>query len=104
MCSVPTSWFQWASGALLLRIAVQPGAAKNQIAGLHGDLLKVRIHAPPVDGKANRALLEFLADEFATPRSRVGVIRGDTSRAKTVRIVSPVQLPVQLTMLGLTPS
>jgi uncharacterized protein len=103
MCSASTNWFQWADGALLLRVAVQPGATKSQITGLHGDLLKIRIHAPPVDGKANRALIEFLADEFATPRSRVGVIRGDTSRAKTVRIASPAQLPAQLTALGLTP-
>jgi uncharacterized protein len=97
-------WFRWSEGALLLHIATQPGAATSQVVGLHGGLLKIRIHAPPVDGKANRALVDFLAAAFATPRSRVSVLRGETSRSKTVRIDRPLHCPDELVALGLTPA
>ena len=98
----PTAaWFRWADEALILEIATQPGAAKNQFAGLHGGALKIRIHAPPIDGKANRGLIEFLAREFATPRSRITIVRGAANRAKTVCINAPATLPDCLTALGL---
>ena len=81
---------------------IQPGASECQFAGLHGNLLKIRIRAAPVDGKANSALIEYLANEFATPRTRIGLIRGATSRTKTLRIDQPRTLPAKLLLLGLT--
>lgn len=101
--SASMAWHRWQDGALLLEIAVQPGASASSVAGLHGGRLKVRIQAPPVDGKANRALIKFLAGEFATPRSRIEIVRGDSGRAKTVRIDRPVTLPSALMELGLAP-
>lgn len=95
------SWYRWQEGALLLDLAIQPGASQSRIAGLHGEHLKIRIQAPPVDGRANRALIEFLAAAFDTPRGRISVLRGDASRTKTVRIDRPATLPAELTALGL---
>lgn len=78
---------------MTLDLQVQPGAARDEWVGPHGDRLKVRISAPAVDGRANRHLIDYLAETFAVPRSRVTLLRGETGRAKTVRIDSPAQLP-----------
>lgn len=75
-----------ADGSLRLEVHVQPGAKTTEAVGLHGDRLKVRLAAPPVDGKANDALLAFVAESLGVPRSAVTVVRGQTSRQKTVGI------------------
>ena len=81
------SWYaQAADGSLILTLHIQPGARKTEIAGLHGGALKIRLAAPPVDGKANAALLGFLAKTCAVPKSAVELISGETSRAKRVRL------------------
>jgi uncharacterized protein (TIGR00251 family) len=84
---------RWDGGDLLLDLHVQPGATRSALVGSHGDALKVRIAAPPVDGRANRALITFLADLFAVPRSRVLIERGTGGRSKRVRVVAPGHLP-----------
>jgi uncharacterized protein (TIGR00251 family) len=84
---------RWQGTVLTLDLQVQPGAARDEWVGPHGDRLKVRISAPAVDGRANRHLIDYLAETFAVPRSRVTLLRGETGRAKTVRIDSPAQLP-----------
>lgn len=68
-----------------LDVRVQPRSSRNQVA-LVGDVVKVWLTAPPTDGQANAALLALLADRLAIPKSNVEVIRGHTSRNKTVRI------------------
>lgn len=73
-------------GAWLLHVHVQPGVKSTEAAGLHGDRLKVRLAAPPVDGKANKALIEWAADYFGVAKSAVELVRGQTSRQKTLRI------------------
>ncbi len=65
---------------------VQPGASKTQIAGMHDGLIKVRLAAPPVDGAANQALLEFVAKRLKISKSRVRVVSGLTSRRKVLEI------------------
>ena len=69
-----------------LSIRVIPNAPRNQIVGRLGSDIKVKIHAPPLDGRANEELCEFLADQLNVPRRAVTLVRGDTSRQKTVRI------------------
>jgi uncharacterized protein (TIGR00251 family) len=69
-----------------LSVRVHPGARKNGVTGVHADALKIALTAPPVDGKANEALIAFLADSLHLPRARVALLAGATSRAKTVRI------------------
>ena len=76
-----------------LRLHVQPGAKRTGFAGRHGDALKFRLAAPPVDGRANEALLAFLAEAFGVPQRQVAIVRGETSRQKTVRIVAPARRP-----------
>lgn len=63
-----------------------PRASKNQIAGVEGDAVKIRLNAPPVEGKANDALIEFLADMLDLSRSQIEIMTGHTSRHKVVRV------------------
>jgi uncharacterized protein len=82
-----TPWLQMTSkGDLLLTVHVQPGAKTTACAGVHGDALKIRLHAPPVDGKANQALIAWLAKTLGCPQSAIELIRGQTSRRKTLSI------------------
>jgi uncharacterized protein (TIGR00251 family) len=67
-------------------IKVHPRARKNAITGVMGDALKLALTAPPVEGKANQAVIEFFADLFQIPRSSVTIASGETSRNKVVRI------------------
>jgi uncharacterized protein (TIGR00251 family) len=71
---------------LILEVRVQPRASRNEFAGLHGDRVRIRLQAPPVDGRANAALVEFLADAFGVPRASVIVEHGLAGRDKRVRI------------------
>ena len=68
-------------------VKVQPRARKNAITGVVGDALKLALTAPPVDGRANQAAVEFLADFFEITRSSVTIASGETSRNKVVRII-----------------
>lgn len=70
----------------LLEVRVQPRAARTEFAGTMGERLRIRLHAPPVDGRANAALCEFVAAECGLPKSRVTLERGTTSRDKCVRL------------------
>jgi uncharacterized protein (TIGR00251 family) len=78
---------------LILQLQVQPGASRDEIVGPHGKRLRVRITVPPVDGKANRHLIDWLASLFDVPRSNVTLLRGETGRAKTVRVDTPTTMP-----------
>ena len=75
-------WLTDTPAGAVLNLRIVPRAAKNAIQGEHGDALKVRLCAPPVDGAANAALVEFLAETFALPRARVQLLSGATSRTK----------------------
>ena len=75
-----------ADGGLLLRLHVQPRAAHNQVAGLQGEALKLRLTSPPVDGKANKAVIATLARLLELPKSCLSLRSGLQSRTKTVRI------------------
>lgn len=88
-----SSFWRWQGDTLLLALHLQPGASRNEFAGIHGERLKIRIAAPPVDGKANAQLIAFLADAFAVPKTQVIIERGDGSRQKTVRIEGPQRMP-----------
>ena len=97
---VERSWISiGADGAITLTVHAQPGAKRTEVAGVHGQgaqaRLKVRLGAPPVDGKANTELLRFLADAFGVPARNVTLVRGTSSRRKQVRINAPVARPDQ---------
>ncbi|MBP5996824.1 MAG: YggU family protein [Azonexus sp.] len=75
-----------ADGRITLTLHIQPGAKKTETAGLHGEALKIRLAAPPVDGKANEALLRFVAETLGLPKSAVSLKSGQTSRRKVLEI------------------
>ncbi|MBP8262571.1 DUF167 domain-containing protein [Pseudomonas fluvialis] len=87
------SYFRWDGADLLLDCHLQPKASKDEFAGLHGERLKIRISAPPIDGRANAQLLAFIAKAFGVAKSQVSLDSGDSSRQKRVRIQAPRQLP-----------
>ena len=72
--------------ACTLELKIIPNAPRDEIAGWLGDALKVKVHAPALEGRANDALLEFLAGKLSLPRRAVTLVRGDKSRHKVVRI------------------
>ena len=73
-------------GGVLLKVRLQPRASKNEVCGLHGDALKVRLTAPPVEGEANRACVQFVAELVGVPRGQVEITSGHKSRDKTLKI------------------
>jgi len=83
-----SDWLRLAAdGSLVLSLHIQPGAKRTGFAGLHGEAMKIRLAAPPVDGKANAALCAFLAEFCGVAKSAVVLVSGETSRTKRVRVV-----------------
>jgi uncharacterized protein (TIGR00251 family) len=87
----------------IVAVRVHPGARKNSVTGIHADAVKIALTAPPVEGKANEALIEFFAETLRLPKSRVAIIAGPASRSKKLRItgrsaaeVAAVLFPVEL--------
>jgi uncharacterized protein (TIGR00251 family) len=77
---------QESAKGIVFAVKVQPRARRNAITGVVGDALKLALTAPPVDGRANQAVVEFLAELFEIPRASVTITSGETSRNKVVRI------------------
>lgn len=87
------NFYQWQGEDLCLRVLLQPKASSNEFVGVQENRLKIRLTAPPVDGKANQQLIEFLAKQFKVPKRQVAIERGELARQKWVRINSPTYLP-----------
>ncbi len=82
----PATFLKETAGGTLLSVKLQPRASKNEIGAPLGDELKIKVTAPPVDAAANQALVEFLADKLDCSRGKVELIRGHTSRHKTIML------------------
>lgn len=91
---MPDGMLRCDGDALLLKLRVHPGAKRSSVNGIFGNALKIDLQAPPVDGKANAALLKFLAGELQIPKAAVSLKSGDCSRDKVVRIsgITPEQI------------
>ena len=76
------------AATLRLQVRLQPRAARTRILGRHGDAIRVQVHAPPVAGAANAALIDLLADTLAVPRRAIRILHGLSSRDKLVEIQS----------------
>ena len=102
MADSGSSWIRYdaASRRIALTVRVQPNARRNEIAGLHGDSLKVRIAAPAVDNKANAALIEFLSETLDVPKFSIAIRRGATGRRKIVEITGGPELAGKLAALA----
>ena len=79
-------WLQETKDGVVLTVKAVPRAAKSEIAGADDEWLRVRVKAPPVDGKANEALVKFFAEFFSLPKGAVAIISGDTARLKRIKI------------------
>ena len=73
-------------GGAVFAVKIHPRAKKNAITGSVGDALKLAVTAPPVDGRANDACIEFFANLFLVPRSSITIASGESSRRKVIRI------------------
>ncbi len=86
MSEAPVLAITTRGSAVRFAVRVQPRASRAGVEGVHGDALKVRVHAPPVEGAANAAVVEVLAAALDLPRRSVRIVSGDTSRSKVVEV------------------
>jgi uncharacterized protein (TIGR00251 family) len=86
MAPVQPDWYRRSGETIMLTLHVQPGAKRSEITGLHGGALKIRLAAPPIEGRANDALLKFIAGLFAVPLRNTELKQGGQSRHKAVAV------------------
>lgn len=86
-------WHQLSGERLLLTLYIQPNASRTEVAGRHGDALKIKVAAPAVEDKANQELRKFLGKIFKVPPSRVTLRHGERGRRKIVEINKPQRGP-----------
>ena len=91
-----SEWYRRNGDVLTLTLHVQPGAKRTDVAGLHGEALKIRLAAPPIEGRANEALLKFIAESFGVPMRQVELKQGGQSRHKVVAITGSKVEPESL--------
>lgn len=89
-------WYRRTGDVVTLTLHVQPGAKRSEISGLHGDALKLKLAAPPIEGRANEALLKFIAGLFGVPLRQVELKQGAQSRHKVVTITGSSVEPESL--------
>lgn len=86
----------WRDQVLICKLRLRPGGGRTAFAGQIGDRLRVRVTAPPLEGRANAALVKFLARQFRVARSRVRLVAGEFARDKVVEIDRPAALPEEI--------
>lgn len=95
------AYFEKKNGTIILNVRVTPRASKDEIQGIVGDRLKVRIMAPPLEGKANAQLVKFLSRRLKIPRAHIEILSGESGRDKRIRISDPPDdLPAVLLSIG----
>ncbi len=91
------TYYKWQEKDLILYAQIQPKSSKDEVVGIMGENLKIKITAPPIDGKANEHLCRFIAKVFDVPKSQVMILKGETNKIKTILIKQPQQLPNWIT-------
>ena len=91
-----SAFYLWENKDLILTCKLQPKASQDEIVGEHGNHLKIRITAPPIDGKANQHLVKFLAKAFGTAKGNISIENGELGRVKVIRIGEPKKIPAKL--------
>ncbi|PJD94956.1 MAG: YggU family protein [Legionella sp.] len=89
-------WYEYKNDVIRLNLYIQPGAKSNEISGLHDGALKIRLNAPPIEGRANEALIKYLAKCFDVPSKQIKLIRGEKSRRKTFEITGSLIDPSKI--------
>ena len=88
-----SDWYRRAGERLVLEVHVQPGAARTEVAGLHDGRLKLRLGARAIDGRANAALVEFIAARLGVAKRDVTIESGASSRHKRVQVIGAIRAP-----------
>ncbi|KTD39302.1 hypothetical protein Lnau_0069 [Legionella nautarum] len=86
-------WYKSDAESLTIYIYVQPGAKSTEIVGIYDDALKIRLNTPAIEGRANVALLKFIARQFDVPLRQVSLVRGEKIRRKTLKIIGTAVEP-----------
>ena len=94
------AWIDARKDGVVIALRVQPGARRTAIAGLHGGRLKVAVATPPTEGRANAALLAFLAERLGIPKSALSILTGAGSREKRIAVPSSVSLAAVVAALS----
>lgn len=89
-------WYEYKNDVIRLNLYIQPGAKSTEISGLHDGALKIRLNAPPIEGRANEALIKYLAKCFDVPSKQIKLIRGEKSRRKTFEITGSLKDPSKI--------
>jgi uncharacterized protein len=89
-------WYNQESNFVTINVYVQPGAKRTEIVGFYGEALKIRLASPPVEGRANEALLKYIAQLFDVPSRQVELKRGDKSRNKKIVITDSKIEPLSI--------
>lgn len=97
-----SDWYKWDGEDLIITVRAQPNSSKDIITPPENDIVKVKIKAPPVDGKANSHLIKFLSKSFGTPKSKIVILNGETSKSKRIKIPSPKKIPGVLSEIRLS--
>ncbi|HYC43712.1 MAG TPA: DUF167 domain-containing protein [Noviherbaspirillum sp.] len=79
-------WCSVASGVIRISVQITPNAKKSEVIGVLDDVLKIRLQAQPIEGKANEALVRFLADKLSVPKSAVAIAHGHTNKRKVIEV------------------
>ena len=87
------SWCAAIPGGVRLAVQIQPNAKKTEVVGVLDDALKIKLQAAPVEGKANEALVRFIADTLSVPRSAVDITHGHTNKRKLIAVTAPGLTP-----------
>lgn len=87
------SFYEWQNKDLIIRLKVQPRASQDGFVEVLDDRIKLRLTAPPVDGKANAHLTKYLSKVFKVPKGQISILSGETGRDKRVKIIAPRILP-----------
>lgn len=90
-------WYRWDGDDLLIKLRVQPRAGHTGFGEPLGGALKVKLKAPPIDGRANAELVRFVADSFGVSRGAVELVRGQQGRTKQLRVKKPSRLAFGVT-------
>ena len=99
---LPHPWYRWEGDDLVIEVYLQPRASRDEISGPQENHLRVRVTAPPVEGKANRHLCAYLAKLCGVAKSQVVISSGETSRYKRVQISAPRTLPPHIDWVNKT--
>lgn len=81
-------WCSPIAGGVRMTVQITPNAKKSEVIGVHEDALKIKLHAQPIEGKANEALVRFLADKLDVSKSAVSITHGHTSKRKMIEVVA----------------